>query len=588
MENQNDNEKFLSTMRHSCAHVMAQAVVELFPGTKLGIGPAIENGFYYDFDSKHKFTPEDLDKISAKMKEIIKAKQPFECSKLKKADAIRKFDKQGEEYKKELIGELPDDEVTIYSNGDFADLCRGPHLRHTGEIRHFKLTHIAGAYWRGDESRPMLQRIYALAFKTKDELDAHIKQMEEAAKRDHRKLGTELKLFSIREECGPGLVLWLPKGALIRRVIEDWVREENFKRGYDIVFTPHIARYHLWETSGHASFYSENMYSPMDVDNQKYQIKPMNCPFHILVYNNELRSYRNLPLRLFELGTLYRYEKSGVVHGLLRARGFTQDDAHIFCTAEQVESEVSDCLDFTLHVFKTFGFDKYQIELSTWDDTKPQDYSGNAKDWDMAQKALEKVLKDRKIPYKVEKGEAAFYGPKIDIKLIDAIGRPWQLTTIQFDFNLSEKFKLEYVAEKGRKRPYMVHRALLGSVERFFGILVEHYAGLFPLWLSPVQCKVLTLTSEQEEYGKKIVEKMKQAGIRAELDDRPEKIGLKIREAHNEKVPYSIVIGAKEAEQNVVTLRLRNGKNLNDLSVDEIVRNLSKENTERLLENVYK
>ncbi|WP_428897608.1 threonyl-tRNA synthetase [Parelusimicrobium proximum] len=583
MENNN-----LNTVRHSLSHIMAEAVQELFPGTKLGIGPAIDNGFYYDFDSEHKFVPEDLKTISDKMKEIIKAKQPFECKMLSKEDAVKLFTERGETYKLELINELEDGTISVYTNGSFLDLCKGPHIEHTGKVNNFKLTHIAGAYWRGDEKRPMLQRIYGLAFNTKDELNAYIKQQEEAAKRDHRKLGAELDLFSINEDIGPGLILLHPKGGMVRKILEDWIRDENIKRGYDMVYSPHIARLHLWQTSGHANFYSENMFSPIEVDEQEYQLKPMNCPFHIEIYKSHLRSYRELPIRYSELGTVYRYERSGVVHGLMRVRGFTQDDAHIFCTPDQINDEVESCFNFALHIMKTFGFKDYSVELSTWDPEKPENYTGGKDKWDSAQAALESVLKKNNIAYTTHAGEAAFYGPKIDVKVVDAIGRSWQLSTIQFDFNLPEKFDLEYVSAEGRERPLMVHRAMFGSIERFLGVIIEHYAGLFPLWLAPVQAKILTLTDDQIPFAKKVAEQMRAAGLRAEIDSRPEKLGLKIREAHVQKVPYSVIIGAKEAENETVTLRLRSGNNLEGLGVAEFINTLKEEADTFSLESLYK
>ncbi|MCL2888042.1 MAG: threonine--tRNA ligase [Elusimicrobia bacterium] len=578
----------LHTARHSLSHIMAQAVQTLFPGTHLGIGPAIDNGFYYDFESEHKFTPEDLKNIEAEMKKIIKARQPFVCQNMSKADAVKLFKCKNENFKIELIEGLEGDTISVYTNGGFTDLCKGPHIEHTGQINNFKLTHIAGAYWKGDEKRPMLQRIYGLAFETKDALNAYIKQQEEAAKRDHRKLGTELDLFSINEDIGPGLILMHPKGGMLRKVLEDWIREENIKHDYDMVFSPHIARLHLWQKSGHAGFYKENMFQPIEVDKELYQLKPMNCPFHIAIYQSKLRSYRDLPVRLAELGTVYRYERSGVVHGLLRVRGFTQDDAHIFCTPEQMNGEIKDCFDFAMLVMRTFGFEKFSVELSTWDETKPENYSGAKADWDSAQNSLETVLKENNVPFTVHPGEAAFYGPKIDIKVMDAIGRYWQLSTIQFDFNLPQKFDLEYVSQDGRKRPLMVHRALLGSIERFLGVLIEHYAGLFPLWLAPVQIKVLTLTDDQIPYAADVVKKMKLAGLRAELDSRPEKLGLKIREAHVEKTPYSVIIGAKEVENKTITLRLRNGSNKEGLNLDEFITTAKKEVETKSLENLYK
>ena len=577
----------IETKRHSCSHILAAAVQELFPGTKLGIGPAIENGFYYDFLSDHKFTPEDLKTIEDKMKQIIKSKQPFVRKEVSKAEAEALFKSKGEDFKVELVSELPEGEISVYTNGSFTDLCRGPHVENTGAVNNFKLTHTAGAYWRGDEKRPQMQRIYGIAFETKDELKAYIKQQEEAAKRDHRKLGAELQLFNINDDVGPGLVLWLPKGGMLRKVLEDWIKDENLKRGYGIVTTPHIARLHLWQKSGHANFYNDSMFKPIEVDEQKYQLKPMNCPFHIAVYNTALRSYRDLPLRLFELGTVYRYERSGVMHGLLRVRGFTQDDGHIFCAPEQIEKEVQDCFNFAMHIMKTFGFEKFKVELSTWDEKHPENYTGNSEDWHRAQAALEDVLKHNNIPYTAHAGEAAFYGPKIDIKLIDAIGRPWQLSTIQFDFNLPERFDITYVAPEGRKRPLMVHRAMLGSVERFIGILIEHYAGVFPLWLAPVQVKVLTLTDAQAPYAKEVCEKLTAAGLRPELDDRGEKLGAKIRQAHLEKVPYTVIIGAKEAAENTVTVRLRSGKNIEGVKLDEFIAKLKEESQSRSLSNLF-
>lgn len=567
----------LETMRHSCAHVMAQAVQQLFPGTKLGIGPAIDNGFYYDFDCPAQFTPEDLKKIETKMKEIIKARQPFERKEMSKAEAKEFFTKRGETYKLELLEELEDGTITVYVNGDYADLCRGPHLEHTGKITNFKLSTIAGAYWRGDEKRPMLQRIYGLCFENKDALSAYVKQQEEAAKRDHRKLGPELGLFTINDNVGPGLILFQPKGGMLRRILEDWIKDENLKRGYDLVVSPHIARLHLFEVSGHAGFYSESMFHPMEVDGEKYQIKPMNCPFHVEIYRSHLRSYRDLPLRFSELGTVYRYERSGALHGLLRVRGFTQDDAHIFCTPEQVEDEVKQCFEFAMHIFKTFGFEKFSVELSTRDPEHPEHFTGDVKDWDRAENALKHVLESNQIPYTTHAGEAAFYGPKIDIKVMDAIGRLWQLSTIQFDFNLPQRFNLEYVSSTGRERPIMVHRAMFGSIERFIGVIIEHYAGWFPLWLAPVQMKLLTLTDAQIPAAQAIAAKMRAAGLRVEVDSRPEKLGLKIREAHLERIAYTGIVGAKEAQNGTLTVRLKDGKNLEALPVDDVIAKMKEE-----------
>lgn len=582
-------ENNLQTSRHSLSHILAKAVQELWPGTKLGIGPAIDNGFYYDFDSPHKFVPEDLKTIETKMKEIIKSREKFVCEAMSKADAVKLFSDKGEVYKVELINELEDGTISVYRTGDFIDLCKGPHIEHTGLINNFKLTHTAGAYWRGDEKRPMLSRIYGLSFENKDALSAYVKQQEEAAKRDHRKLGNELDLFSINENVGPGLVLLHPKGGMLRMQLENWIKNENIKRGYDMVYSPHIARLHLWQISGHANFYGDNMFKPIEVDEQEYQLKPMNCPFHIEIYRSHLRSYRDLPLRLSELGTVYRYERSGVVHGLFRVRGFTQDDAHIFCTQDQVEREVEDCFNFALHIMKTFGFQNYSVELSVWDETKPENYTGSKEDWDKAQSALEDVLKKNNVPFTTHAGEAAFYGPKIDIKVVDAIGRSWQLSTIQFDFNLPGKFDLEYVANDGRRaRPIMIHRAMFGSIERFMGVIIEHFAGLFPLWLAPVQVKLLTLTDAQNDYAYGLAATLKAAGLRVEVDARSEKLGAKIREAIVQKIPYSVIIGPSEAEQNKITLRLRSGKNIEGLSVEEFIKTLKEEADTFSLESLYK
>ena len=578
----------LDHLRHSCAHVMAQAVQEFFPGTKITIGPAIENGFYYDFDSEHHFIPEDLAKIEKRMLEIAKGDHEFKRIDVTREESKRYWESRKEPYKVEILEGL-EGPVTHYQHDTFVDLCRGGHCETTRDIRWFKLLSVAGAYWRGDEKNKMLQRIYGTAWFTKEELDAYLRMLEEAKKRDHRKLGTELDLFSIQELAGPGLIFWHPKGGRIRLILEDWLRAEALRRGYEMVYTPHIAQVQLWETSGHRGYYKDNMFSEIEVEKAEYQLKPMNCPFHILIYQSRLRSYRDLPLRLSELGTVYRYERSGVLHGLMRVRGFTQDDAHIFCTPEQIEAEVDGCLDFALAVFKTFGFSDYTVELSTWDPDKKEGFSGEAGDWDNAQAALESVLKRREIPYKLIKGEAAFYGPKIDVKLIDAIGRSWQLSTIQFDFNLPHKFKLEYVAADGtRKQPLMVHRALYGSIERFFGILIEHYAGAFPLWLAPVQVKVLSLTGDQEAAAKELAAKLTAAGLRAELDLRPEKIGHKIREATLEKAPYMAIIGPKDVAAGVVSLRLRDGSQVNGLKAEELVYKLQKESEGRKLTSVFK
>ncbi len=573
-----NSQEALDALRHSSAHVMAQAVQELFAGTKISIGPAIEQGFYYDFDSPHRFTEEDFNAIERRMLQIVEGNHDFSGKEVTYEESKKYWTERGEPYKLELLEQFKDQKLTHYTHSTFTDLCRGGHTPSTKQIRHFKLLSVAGAYWRGDEKNAMLQRIYATAWPTKDQLTAHLKMLEEAKKRDHRKIGPALDLFSIQELAGPGLIFWHPKGGRMRLIMEDWLRAEALKRGYDMVYTPHIANANLWHTSGHTSFFKDNMFGAMEVEKADYMLKPMNCPFHILIYQSHLRSYKALPLRFAELGTVYRYERTGVLHGLMRVRGFTQDDAHIFCTPDQIESEVEGCVDFALEVFKTYGFTKYAMEVSTWDPEKAGDYSGEAPEWERATRALEGVLKRRAIPYKLMKGEAAFYGPKIDMKLIDAIGRPWQLSTVQFDFNLPKKFNLEFVGADGdRHRPLMVHRALYGSVERFFGILVEHYAGNFPLWLAPMQVKVLTLTDDQVAAGEALVKTLQAAGLRAELDARPEKIGHKIRETTLEKVPYMIVLGPKDVEAGTLAVRLRDGRQFNGLKPNDFVKKLTDE-----------
>jgi threonyl-tRNA synthetase len=550
-------EQNLETMRHSAAHVLAEAVLAIFPEAKFAIGPAIEDGFYYDFDLPRPLKPEDLPAIEKKMVEIVKADLPFTHREVNKQEARKLFD--GQPYKLELIDEIVDDKVGIYQQGKFTDLCRGPHVSSTGEIGAFKLTSIAGAYWRGDEHKPMLQRIYGVAFPTQPELDDYLGKIEEAKKRDHRRLGRELDLFIIPEEIGGGLVIYTPKGGRIRTAIEDFWRQEHFANGYEILYTPHIGLSKLWETSGHLDFYKENMYSPMAIDEQEYYIKPMNCPFHMLAYTSKTRSYRDLPLRWAELGTVYRYERSGVLSGLLRVRGFTQDDAHIICTPEQMNSEVAEVLRFSLHMQKQFGFTKFNIYLST----RPADAIGDPQRWEDAQNALRRVIDENKLNYKVDEGGGAFYGPKIDIKIEDALGREWQTTTIQFDFNEPERFDMVYMGADGQEhRPYMIHRALLGSWERFFGLLIEHYAGAFPTWLAPVQVKIIPVADRHNEQAAKTAAELKKKGIRVEVDDRSERMNLKIRQAQLEKVPYMVVIGDKEAADNSVSVRRRSGEQL--------------------------
>lgn len=562
----------LETLRHSTSHIMAQAVQELFPGVKLGIGPAIEDGFYYDFDIQQQLTPEDLPKIEKKMKEIIKANQKFERIEMKKAEAIKLMEEKGEKYKVELLSDLKDDKVSLYKNGDFVDLCRGPHIEKTGQIKAFKVLSIAGAYWHGIEGNPMLQRIYGTAFNSKDELNQYLKNLEEAKKRDHRKLGKELDLFSFHEEAGAGFVYYHPKGAIVRNLIEQFMREENEKRDYQPVVIPHIAKINLWNTSGHTNYYKENMYF-MQIDEQDYVVKPMNCPGHVLIYKRKLNSYRDLPVRLYEMGTVYRYEKSGVLHGLLRVRGFTQDDAHIFCRPEQLEGEIISVLEFIDYVMKVFKF-KYEVNLST----RPESFAGTEENWDHATSILEKALKDKGVPFQIDEGAGVFYGPKIDIKLKDAIGRTWQGPTVQIDFNLPERFNLSYVAEDGSKKvPVMVHRAVLGSFERFLGALIEHYAGAFPTWLAPVQAIVMSITDKQAEYVQKIAKELKNKGIRVETDLRSDKIGAKIRNAQVQKVPYMIIVGDKEIAANKIAVRHRSQGDLGQQSLSDFSSHICKE-----------
>lgn len=568
----------LEILRHSTAHIMAHAVKELFPQVKVTIGPAIEDGFYYDFDKDEPFTEEDLTKIERKMQEIIKARNPFTRKEISKEEAIKLFSSLGETYKLEIIDEIEDDNISIYEEGGFIDLCRGPHVPHTGIVKAFKLLSVAGAYWRGDERNKMLQRIYGTAFATKEELDNYLKFLEEVKKRDHRRLSKQLKLFEISEEVGPGLIIWLPNGAIIRKVIEDFWKDEHLKAGYQLLYTPHIAKLDLWGKSGHLDFYRENMFSSMQIDEIAYQLKPMNCPFHIEVYKSELRSYRDLPLRFAELGTVYRYERSGVLHGLLRVRGFTQDDAHIFCTEENLEEEIQKVLDFTVFILSTFGFKDYEIYIST----RPDKYVGTSDNWERATNALEQALTKRNLPYNIDPGEGVFYGPKIDIKIKDVLNRAWQCSTIQVDFNIPERFDITYRGKDGREhRPIMIHRALMGSLERFMGVLIEHYAGSFPTWLSPVQVEVMTISEKHVDYAKKIYETLLSGGIRAKLNIENEKIGYKIRQATVEKVPYMLIVGEKEVETGKITVRHRNGENLELIKLEEFVDFISKEIREK-------
>ena len=571
----------LYRIRHSTAHVMAQAVLEKFPDGKVAIGPAIDDGFYYDFDLPRPLTPEDLESIEKRMRGIIQGKETFERKVISAEDAKKIF--AGQPFKIELIegleaGKEDEDgnpleekpEISIYTSGPFVDLCRGPHVANTSEInpQAIKLMSVAGAYWRGDEKRPMLQRIYGTAWSKPDELKDYLWRVEEAKKRDHRKIGHDLDLYSVNDEIGAGLILWHPKGAKIRKIVENFWSEEHEANGYDFVYTPHIGKAQLWETSGHLGFYKENMYSPLDIDGQQYYLKPMNCPFHLYIYKSSLRSYRDLPLRFAEEGTVYRYERSGVLHGLMRVRGFTQDDAHHFCRPDQMPGEIDFTLNFSLHILRSFGFNDFHAYLST----KPEKSVGEPEQWAAAEHALEESLKRANVEYDVDKGGGAFYGPKIDIKVKDAIGREWQLSTIQFDFNEPERFDLTYIGEDGQPhRPYMVHRALLGSLERFFGVLIEHYAGAFPVWLSPIQVAIIPIADRHLEYASKVLQELKAAGLRAQLDDRGERMNSKIRDAQNQKVPYMLVIGDKEQEEGKVALRLRNGENPGPMLVSEFV-----------------
>ena len=552
--------------RHSSTHIMAQAVKEVFPTAQLTIGPALDDGFYYDFAFDRPFTPEDLEKIEARAIEIMKRGLTVTRSELSKQDAIKFFQERGEGYKVELINSFDDaSPISLYRQGEFVDLCRGPHLPTTGYVGAFKLLSTGGAYWRGDERNPMLQRVYGTSFPTKKELDAHLAKLEEIKRRDHRKLGKELDLITIQDEIGPGLVLWHPKGSLIRLLIENFWREQHIKDGYDLVYSPHVARLDLWKTSGHVDYYRENMFASMKLEGSEYQLKPMNCPFHIMIYKSHMRSYRDLPIRYGELGTVYRYERTGVLHGLLRVRGFTQDDAHLFCRPDQIEAEVSRVLDFTFFVLGTFGFTEFEVYLST----RPEKSVGSEENWTIATNALEAALKSRGVAYEVDPGEGVFYGPKIDIKIKDVLGRSWQCSTVQVDFNNPERFKLAYTGEDGKAhQPIMIHRALMGSIERFFGILIEHYAGAFPTWLAPVQAVVLTITDNQQEFAAKIVSTLKSHGFRVEADIRNEKIGFKIREAEKNKIPYMLVVGDKEVQSGMVSVRGRSGANHGSLPIE--------------------
>ncbi len=564
--------------RHSTSHIMAHAVKELFPEVKITIGPAIEDGFYYDFDRTSPFTPDDLISIEKKMEEIIRKNSPFVRKTLPKDEAIALFEGMKEDYKVELLKEIEGDTVSLYEEGGFTDLCRGPHLPKAGKVKAFKLLSVAGAYWRGDERNKMLQRIYGTSFESREDLKKYLNFLEEVKKRDHRKLGKELDLFSVSDEVGPGLILWHPNGALIRKTIEDFWRDAHLKADYKLLYTPHIAKLHLWQQSGHLEFYRENMYSPMEIEEVAYELKPMNCPFHIQIYKSSLRSYREFPVRFAELGTVYRFERSGVLHGLLRVRGFTQDDAHIFCREDQIEEEILNVLDFTLYVLRTFGFESYDVYLST----RPEKYVGTLEHWERATNALKDALEKKSLQYQVDPGEGVFYGPKIDIKIKDSLHRSWQCSTIQVDFNNPDRFDIVYRGSDGKEhRPIMIHRALMGSLERFFGVLIEHYAGAFPLWLSPVQVSVLTIAERHESFARQVYEELKSHGIRTSLNVENEKIGYKIREATVRKVPYLVILGDKEATEGTVTVRKKSGENIGPFTAGEFAAILSEEIREK-------
>jgi len=567
----------LERLRHSAAHIMADAVRQIFPGVKLGIGPAIEDGFYYDFDREEPFVPEDLARIEKKMREIVAKNEKFTREMMDKKEALELFEKMGERYKVELIKGIKDDKVSVYRHGSFIDLCKGPHMDSTGEVKAFKLLSIAGAYWRGNENNPMLRRIYGTAFGTKKELDAYLKLVEESKKRDHRKLGRQLKLFTMRDDIGAGLVLYYPKGAMLRSVIEDFIKKEHLRRGYELIRTPHILKSDIWVQSGHYDYYKDNMYI-FKIEGAEFAIKPMNCPGHMIAYKADVRSYRDLPIRYFELGDVYRHEKSGVLHGLLRVRGFTQDDAHIFCLKEQAEEEIMGVIDFVKDIMEVFGFGDFEVELST----RPAKFIGDIKGWEEAEQALTNSLRRKGLKFGVNEGEGAFYGPKIDIKIKDALKRPWQCATIQCDFALPERFGLKYIGKDGREyRPVMLHRVILGSIERFIGTLIEHYAGEFPLWLSPVQMAVIPISSAQNAYAEAVKRRLLEEGFRVKLDLREEKMQKKIRTAEMEKTPYMLVVGEKEEKSGSVSVRSKKGGNIGVMKVEAFLKRAKKEEKDK-------
>lgn len=579
-----NSEEEKEILRHSTSHVMAQAVRRLFPEVKVAIGPAIENGFYYDFDKPEPFTREDLALIEEEMRKIIKEDLPIVREEVSRKDALKLFDEAGEIYKVELIRDMPDAEtVSLYRQGEFVDFCRGPHVESTGKIKEFKLLNVAGAYWRGDEKNKMLQRIYGTAFPTKGELDHYLEMLEEAEKRDHRRLGKELDIFSLHEEGGAGLVYWHPKGGIIRKVIEDFWRDEHLKRGYDLVFSPHIAKRDLWEISGHWGWYRDDMYSPIDIDGIEYLLKPMNCPFHILMYKTKTRSYRDLPLRWAELGTVYRYERSGVLHGMLRVRGFTQDDAHLFMRPDQLEDELVGVIDLVKFMMESFSYREYDFELSVRDPLNKAQYVGSDDVWEMAENALVAAMDRAGIKFKRMEGEAKFYGPAIDVQIKDALGRGWQGPTIQVDFNLPERFDIHYIGEdNAQHRPVMIHRTVLGSMERFVAGLIEHYNGAFPVWLAPVQVRIIPIADRHFDYAKRVEKAFRDQSLRVETDARSEKVGYKIREAQMEKIPYMIVVGDKEVEEEKISVRSRSEGGLGVMGLPEFSARIAREIRERL------
>ena len=564
-------------IRHSAAHVMADVVTTMYPDAKLAIGPPTEDGFYYDFLVENPFSDEDLKRIERQMKKIIGRNLPFEYSEYSREEILEK-NKQ-EPLKLEVISEIPEGEkITTYKHGDFEDLCAGPHVNSTGQIPAFKLINVAGAYWRGDENRPMLQRIYGTAWESKESLEKHLNNLEEARKRDHRILGKELDLFSVHEETGPGLIIWHPKGARIRNIFEDFWRDEHYKRGYDLIYTPNIGRANLWQTSGHLDFFKENMFSPSETDGQDYYLKPMNCPFHIMYYKSSLRSYRELPMRIGELGTVYRYERGGTLHGMMRVRGFTQDDAHIFCRPDQIEHEINGVLDLTFYLLEAFGFEDFTLNLST----RPDKAVGSDDQWDLAENSLKNTLVSRGLDFDIEEAGGAFYGPKIDVNIKDALGRSWQCTTVQFDFNLPQRFGITYIGEDGNEhQPYMVHRAIFGSLERFMGVLIEHYGGAFPVWLAPVQVKIIPIADRHFDYASEIGKQMNTSGLRCEVDLGTDRMNSKIRQGQLQKIPYMIIVGDKEVESSTVSVRARRGEDIGIVKVEDLVNRVVSESNNK-------